>query len=72
MNHYTLKILTPFKPDFAVTKEHGVWFDKNGVLFMGTFHPAALLRNPNNKPLAFDDFAAIREKAHEFGILPPV
>lgn len=60
------------KPDFAVTKEHGVWFDKNGVLFMGTFHPAALLRNPNNKPLAFDDFAAIREKAHEFGILPPV
>lgn len=59
------------KPDFAVTKEHGVWFDKDGVLFMGTFHPAALLRNPNNKPLAFDDFAAVRAKAREFGILPP-
>ncbi len=28
---------------------------------MGTFHPAALLRNPNNKPAAFEDFIKIRE-----------
>ena len=32
---------------------------------MATLHPAALLRNPRNKPLAFEDFVALREKIHE-------
>ena len=50
------------RPDFSVTKEHGVFVDKGGVAFMGTFHPAALLRQPQNKPLAFGDFAALRDK----------
>lgn len=53
------------RPDFQVTKEHGVFIDKGGILFMGTFHPAALLRNPNNKPIAFEDFAALRDKIAE-------
>ena len=52
-------------PDFKVTQEHGVFFEKNGVLMMGTFHPAALLRNPNNKPLAFEDFIKLRDKLEE-------
>lgn len=52
-------------PDFKVTKQHGEFIEKNGVLMMGTFHPAALLRNPNNKPLAFDDFLKIRDKLAE-------
>ena len=49
-------------PDFKVTRQHGEFFEKNGVLMMGTFHPAALLRNPNQKPGAFEDFIALREK----------
>ena len=53
------------RPDFSVTKEHGQFVEKNGVLFMGTFHPAALLRSPRNKPDAFADFAALREKIGE-------
>lgn len=53
------------RPDFQVTKEHGQFIEKDGVLFMATFHPAALLRNPNNKPIAFEDFAALREKIKE-------
>lgn len=52
-------------PDFKVTKQHGTFIEKNGVLMMGTFHPAALLRNPNNKPAAFDDFLKIRDKLEE-------
>ena len=44
--------------DFSVTKEHGTFIEKNGILFMGTFHPAALLRQPQNKPEAFGDFVA--------------
>ena len=53
------------KPDFKVTKEHGVFFDKNGILMMGTFHPAAILRNPLQKPDAFNDFLKLRDKIME-------
>ena len=49
------------RPDFSVTKEHGQFIEKNGVLFMATLHPAALLRNPKQKPMAFGDFVALRE-----------
>ena len=52
-------------PDFKVTKQHGQFFDKNGTLMMGTFHPAALLRNPNQKPEALEDFVKLREKIME-------
>lgn len=56
------------RPDFHIMKEHGQFFDKNGVLMMATLHPAALLRNPNNKPEAFEDFLKLREKITELGI----
>ena len=49
------------RTDFSVTKEHGQLYEKGGILFMGTFHPAALLRQPQNKPTAFEDFVALRE-----------
>lgn len=51
--------------DFKVTKQHGEFIEKNGVLMMGTFHPAALLRNPNNKPQALEDFLKLRDKINE-------
>ena len=49
------------RTDFSVTKEHGTFVQKNGVWFMGTFHPAALLRQPQNKPEAFADFTVLRD-----------
>lgn len=52
-------------PDFKVTKQHGQFIEKNGTLMMGTFHPAALLRNPRQKPEALEDFIALREKIME-------
>lgn len=55
-------------PDFRVTKEHGVFIEKNGVLMMGTYHPAAILRNPNNKEFAFQDWLALRNKIRELDI----
>ncbi len=56
------------KPDMKITKEHGIFFEKAGVLMMATLHPAALLRNPNNKPAAFDDFIKLRDKINELGL----
>lgn len=50
---------------FKVTRQHGEWFNKDGVWYMGTFHPAALLRNPHNKPDAFEDMLALQSKIRE-------
>lgn len=50
------------KKDFKVTKEHGDWTERKGTWLMGTFHPAALLRNPGSKPAALEDFQGLREK----------
>lgn len=55
------------KPDLKITKEHGIFFEKGGVLMMPTLHPAALLRNPGQKPAAFEDFLKLREKIDELG-----
>ena len=52
-------------PAMKITKEHGVFTQKNGVWMMATLHPAALLRNPNQKPDAFADYLALRDKINE-------
>ncbi|NLX92966.1 MAG: uracil-DNA glycosylase [Clostridiales bacterium] len=54
--------------DFKVTVQHGEFFEKGGILFMGTFHPAAVLRDPRRKPDAFADFLKLREKMKELEI----
>jgi DNA polymerase len=51
--------------EFKVTRQHGQFFEKDGVLYMGMFHPAAILRNPNQKPEAFADFLKLRDKIQE-------
>lgn len=56
------------KPDIKITKEHGIFFERGNVLLMGTLHPAALLRNPNNKPAAFEDFLKLKAKMEELGL----
>lgn len=53
------------KPDIKITKEHGIFFEKNGVLMMAMLHPAAVLRDPRKKPEAFEDFLRLREKIKE-------
>lgn len=53
------------KPDIKITKEHGQFIEKNGVLMMAMLHPAAILRDPRRKPEAFNDFLILREKIKE-------
>ena len=53
------------KSDFKITKEHGQWFDKNGVRFMALYHPAALLRDPGKKPETFEDLMTLRDGIQE-------
>ena len=51
--------------NFAITKQHGIWYDKGDRLLMATFHPAALLRDPGKRPEAFDDFESLRYQIGE-------
>lgn len=55
--------------DFKVTRQHGEFIKKGNILFMATYHPAALLRFPENKPDALSDFQALREKINELNIV---
>ncbi len=53
------------KPDIKITREHGQFTEKNGVLMMAMLHPAAILRDPRKKPEAFNDFLILRDKINE-------
>ena len=53
------------KEDFKVTREHGLFFEKDGRLYTGFLHPAAILRDPRKKEEWFADFVKLREKIAE-------
>ena len=42
-----------------------IFMEKNGILFMGTFHPAACCAARRTSLNAFADFVALRDKIHE-------
>ncbi|MBQ4129069.1 MAG: uracil-DNA glycosylase [Ruminococcus sp.] len=53
------------KSDLKISKEHGIFFNKNGIEIMAMYHPAAILRNPNMMEDALKDFISLREKIEE-------
>ena len=53
------------KPDFKITQEHGQWFERDGMLLMAMYHPAALLRDPTKKPDTFEDLKSLQQKIRE-------
>ena len=46
--------------DFKITKQHGKWFDKNGVKYFVLYHPSALLRDPSKRPETFVDLKELQ------------
>lgn len=48
--------------NFRITREHGSWVEKNGILMTAMYHPSALLRAPEKRPETFRDLLSIREK----------
>lgn len=53
------------KEDFKITQEHGHFFEKDGILMMALYHPAALLRDPHKKPDTFQDLKNLQAKIRE-------
>ena len=51
------------RPDFRITKEHGTWTDREGVMYTAIYHPSALLRDPDKRPDAFRDLKSIQAMA---------
>ena len=52
-------------PAFRITRQHGQWFDREGRRWMATFHPSALLRDPDKRPEAFMDLRTLRKEIRE-------
>ncbi len=44
-----------------ITRMRGRWHEKDGILYMPTFHPAALLRDPSKKRLVWEDMKKVKE-----------
>lgn len=50
------------KPDFKISKEHGIWFEKGNFVMTAVYHPAALLRDPRRKEEMLADMQEIKRK----------
>lgn len=50
------------RPDFRITKEHGLWFDVQGRKAMALYHPSALLRDPSKRPDTFVDLKILQRE----------
>ena len=48
--------------EYSITKVRGNWIEKKGILYMPTFHPAALLRDESKKIDFWKDLKKVKEK----------
>ncbi len=50
------------KPDFKITKEHGIWVKKGAFDITAVYHPSLLLRDPRRKEEMLIDMKAVKDK----------
>ena len=50
------------RPDFRITREHGQFVRKGGILMTAVYHPAALLRDASKKEDMLLDMERIKEQ----------
>ncbi len=49
--------------EYGITASRGKWVEQKGILYMPTWHPAALLRDENKKIEFWQDLKSVKEKA---------
>ncbi len=54
------------KEQSGIGRIHGKVYERKGFIFIPTYHPSALLRNPELKRAAWEDFKIIRRLLEEF------
>ena len=52
---------------YGITASRGKWIEKNDILYMPTWHPAALLRDDTKKIDFWKDLKLVKEKLEEKG-----
>lgn len=55
--------------DYRITREHGTWIEKDGMMMTAFYHPSALLRDAAKRPEAFMDLLSLRDKMKEMDIV---
>ena len=48
--------------EYSITKDRGKWIEKDGIMYMPTFHPAALLRDDEKKISFWKDLKEVKSK----------
>ena len=54
------------REDYKITREHGQWTVKDGVMLTALYHPAALLRDPSKRPETFVDLKALQRTIRDY------
>ena len=55
--------------EYGITAVRGKWMEKNGIKYMPTWHPAALLRDENKKIEFWLDLKEVKQKAIESNLV---
>ena len=58
--------------EIRITRDRGKWFLSKGVWMMPTYHPSALLRDPDKKREAWEDMKSLRDKLIELDLYPDI
>lgn len=53
------------KPDFRITREHGVWITRGRFEMTAVYHPSALLHDPSKREDMYRDMMVIKQKYDE-------
>ncbi len=51
--------------EYGITSARGKWIEKKGIIYMPTWHPAALLRDEDKKIEFWNDIKLVKNKAIE-------
>jgi uracil-DNA glycosylase len=54
--------------NYRITRVRGQWYERAGVPILATYHPSALLRDPDKKRDAWADLKMLRQKLMELGL----
>lgn len=54
--------------EYGITSSRGNWIEKNGILYMSTWHPAALLRDETKKIDFWKDLKEAKNRLEEINV----
>ena len=54
------------KPDYRITKEHGVLIRKGDFAMTAVYHPSAILHDPSKKEAMYRDMRKVRQYLSDY------